>query len=442
MMIIPILTLACNCIHPVIAKTVYRGFNDVVDMPIARSDMTATAFRGALFNDGPPRIFVVGGCVADQLCPYNDWCFCPEITARCDAYLPDENIWVSCPDAPRQRSRHAAVSLGGKLYLLGGRAADDSLITEIDMFDPILNIWTTLAYNWVNATSDSGAFVDEAIGDGFIYLVGGYDGNYFPMSTLQRFDPISLTLETLSPMENARGDLGAITVPVHKPNVIRPPEEYYHYVIGGFGNNICEPLDVVERYDILSDAWTTIAALDLSRGDMALSFLENKLFVIGGETKQANTCNATSFQPGVSIPVNDVERLESRRTANAWYYEEDIPSERFRFVAAAHPIDNTIFLFGGQGAIRKISDSDMSDAYYPVLNTTMLYVPQSIANAEKNPLNDGEIAGAIVALVVVYFGFRKYRDYTYAPDCEDPVAGTKRSRTDDGVIRFESHSQL
>ena len=82
------------------SKGGYRGFNDVHEMPIARSDMTATLFDSTPFF-ATARIYIVGGCAADQACPTGaaagGWCStCPNITARCDFYTPADNTWGTC----------------------------------------------------------------------------------------------------------------------------------------------------------------------------------------------------------------------------------------------------------------------------------------------------------------------------------------------------------
>jgi hypothetical protein len=44
----------------------YSGFNDVSEMPLPRSDMTAT-FYHANETFGQARIYLFGGCIADQI---------------------------------------------------------------------------------------------------------------------------------------------------------------------------------------------------------------------------------------------------------------------------------------------------------------------------------------------------------------------------------------
>lgn len=278
----------------------FEGFDDVHQMPFGRSDMTATLFAPELFDDDlGARIYLVGGCAADQECPtdWGGWCFCPELTARCEYYSPDQDIWVDCASAPRERYRFAAAEVNGKLYIVGGRDVMDQIVTEVDVYDPVSDTWAT-PYVWEDATSDNGVFAD---GDD-LYLVGGYDQNYtVAHNSLTKLSTIDFIAETLSSMSTGRGDLGVISVP-------ESDGSSSHYAIGGAGVDFCTMLNTVESYDIASDTWIILGVLTLPRADMALGVIDSELFVIAGETKD-DSCDYSIFNPGESIPVSDVERF-------------------------------------------------------------------------------------------------------------------------------------
>jgi hypothetical protein len=404
---------------------VYRGFNDIAPMPIAVSDMTATIIEKTEFQDQlGPRVYVIGGCSGNQLCPPGEFCYCTEVTNTCNIFFIETQSWKSCPSLPLiARCRHSATYFQGKIYLFGGRDVADAVVQEVEIFDVASGAWLE-SLNWKNATSDGGAFTDETS----IYLIGGYDANYAPLATLTQFTPSSTIWNTdLPPMSYARGDIGVIAVPKEKNH---PTAGSYYFVIGGFADNICVPLSVVETFDPLTKLWTTHTSLHHPRADLALGVLQGLLFAIAGETKDPLTCNSTSYIPGVSIPVKDVERLEKIDDLS-WNYEEDIPDNRFRFVAASYK--DAIYLFGGQGDLIQPSSSSIDTTpYYPVQNTTMLYVPKSIADQQK--LNDGEIAGIVIGcvgflillvfLALIYLVYRKYHGYTLsAEENEEQTSG-------------------
>jgi hypothetical protein len=402
----------------------YRGFNDVSLMPLARSDMSATLFHGAAFND-EARIYLVGGCAANQVCPPGGFCYCPVITNRTDYYLPESDKYIRVADAPRARNRHVAVNLKGKLYVLGGRDGADALVKEVDVYDPKTNTWDANPFIWQAATSDLGAFVE---GDR-IFLAGGYDSVYTPLDSLQELQTVGgakpFTVSNLSPMlQGGRGDVGAVSVPKDASD---PSKGSHHYIVGGFAVSICDPLASVEEYDVSSGQWSMLAPMLLPRADLAIGVIANEMFAVAGETKDA-TCNATTYAPGVSIPVADVERFDaagSMGVVNAsgeWNVEEAVPGKRFRFVAASYK--DAIYLFGGQGTFDPVNQT------YPVLQTTMLYVPKSVA--DRLALSAGEIAGIVVGVWVGIAGiavavlsglsYWKYRGYARAGGADDDSA--------------------
>jgi hypothetical protein len=415
----------CCSLFALSSGKVYRGFNDIAPMPISVSDMTATIVDKTEFQDQlGARVYVIGGCSGIQLCPPGEFCYCTEVTNSCNIFFIKTQTWESCPSMPLvARSRHSAVYLDGKIYLFGGRDLSDSLVHEVEIFDVASGIWLE-SLTWANATSDGGAFTDETS----VYLIGGYDANYAPLATLTQFTPTAtLPWNTdLPAMTYARGDIGVIAVPKEKNN-LKAGSNYF--VVGGFADDICVPLSVVETYEPATKTWTTRTSVNDRRADLALGVLQGFLFAIAGETKD-ETCNSTSYLPGRSIPVKDVERLE-KINAVKWNYEEDIPDKRFRFVAASH--QDAIYLFGGQG---DLVEPVGGTPFYPVLNTTMLYVPKSIADQKE--LNDGEIAGIVigcvafailvVVLALAYIASRKYGGYLKSAEGEEE----ERSRPSKG----------
>lgn len=334
----------------------YEGFNDVSEMLVGRSDMSASVFA-----DDDHRIYLVGGCVADQLCSGEDdaWCSCTEITNACSYYTPKTDTWSLCPDAPNQRYRHAAVAFGEKLYLFGGRDVMDNVVQAVDVFDLASETWST-PYTWVNASSDNVAFAQAGEDASGIYLTAGYSAFYEDVGQVLRVDVETWEIDdSFPPMPTARGDAMSHSLTVDG--------EVLHFVIGGYtgASDLCEPLKTVESFSIESKEWKQHTDLLFGRADMGLGVIAGKLFVIGGETKSiASDCIT-------SIPVPDVERFEpgSNNGAGAWTETVGIPESRFRFVGSS--FEDKIYLFGGQGTHTQDLSGDSSG--YPIHNTTMVY---------------------------------------------------------------------
>ena len=294
-------------------------------MPFAVSDQSATTLGDA--------IYLVGGCIQDQESHPTEagWYVCPRIgnaTLRFDVL---DGTYTRLADAPRERYRHAAVGLGEKVYVLGGRDVNDTLVTAVDVLDTAAGTWSS--FEWEDATSDLAAFVD---GD-TIFAVGGYDADY---NTLTRMHAVDVSGE--SPVwvqtrtQDAEGAAyGAMTTP--RGDFAIATHGRRAYAFGGWNADFCSAIGTIEEYDMDTGVWAAIpAAMRLGRGDKAFAVVNGRIFVIGGETKD-DAC----FE---SVPVSDVESFDL--SARNWYVESSIPASRFRFPAALH--GSTIYTFGGQ----------------------------------------------------------------------------------------------
>jgi len=360
----------------------YVAFDDVHTMPLGRSDMTVSPAQVG----GELRMYVVGGCVSDQICYDPDstmQCFCSGITNQTHYYRPSTNTYGTAADMPRERYRHAAAQVGGVIYLFGGRTLADDVITAVDAYDTATDTWTSPC-SWDAAGSDNTAFTDGAK----IWLAGGWAADYSsPISQVLEFDPATCEFVTKASLPTPRGDVSSITVGNR------------HFVMGGFTDgNFCEGSKVVESYTPASNSWTSHDDLTLGRADMAVGQIDGHVFAIAGETVN-DKCSR-------SIPVPDVERLDAGDGGGGggggggstsagyngdWIIEQNVPSDRFRFVAAS--FGTSIFLFGGQGAWEDDLDGE-GNGGFPIHNTAMLYTPKEYVDGtsifDPKPNNEGK----------------------------------------------------
>jgi len=349
-------------------KTYSHVWTTKRDMPMALSDMTATTVGDT--------IYLIGGCSQDQLGVNLGGYFlyscggglAAAVSKKTTAYSPLTDTYSDLPDMPRARYRHAAAEVGGKIYLFGGTNSNDQVETAIDVFDTSSGQWSTLAEGFPNATAattDNGAF---AYG-GKIYVVGGYDvdNDWAAQQSMWIFDPSKSGSTAWSEgpeLFHERGDFAAIVVGDSA------------YVLGGFydANNFVEPLATLERFDVGVGAtsWRVARSMTVARGDKAVATVNGALHVIGGETKDANEH---------SVPLNDVEVYHP--DCNEWQAGGDIPSDRFRFTAAAH--GDSIFIFGGQGYLQGAWGVGSK---YPVLSNVEVYTEK----VDDGPIDTGAAA--------------------------------------------------
>lgn len=110
---------------------------------------------------------------------------------------PLTGSWSSAiPPMPHRRQKHAAVTgCDGLIYIVGG--GNGSALLELDVFDPIGNVWLPLNPNtstpWASVPSPRYDEVAGAMGrDGLLYLIGG-DGYPIETGIVDAFDPSTNT---------------------------------------------------------------------------------------------------------------------------------------------------------------------------------------------------------------------------------------------------------
>ncbi|WP_271008339.1 Kelch repeat-containing protein [Paucibacter sp. B51] len=89
--------------------------------------------------------------------------------ARMDVYSPAEDRWSSAPPLPRARAGLAAVALDGRLYALGGEGPGGEVSAAMERYEPSRQTWTTLA----DMPYRSHGLGAVAAG-GALYVMGGF----------------------------------------------------------------------------------------------------------------------------------------------------------------------------------------------------------------------------------------------------------------------------
>ena len=193
-------------------------------------------------------------------------------------YNINADAWSTGAAAPRPvRSEGTAVTKAGALYAIGGRGPG-GVLADVDRYQPATNGWVSLPDMPTPRAGLAAAIVGRAI-----YAIGGRDSGGGPCSqapggelaTVERFDIPTQRWSTVAPLPSARSDLGAIA---HGGKI---------YVFGG-----CRVrrdfsiafLDDVDVYNPRTNRWSTAPA-DLPTARAAMYGVGQKggrIYVIGG----------------------------------------------------------------------------------------------------------------------------------------------------------------
>jgi len=216
----------------------------------------------------------------------------------------------------------SVASVGDKIIAALGYDSGDTNLTRI--YDIAHNTWSFGAT--APGASSEGAGVAHG---GLFYNVGGRGAGF---NSLWSYNPPSDTWNSgLAPMPTPRAGLGAAVV----GNAI--------YAIGGrtatggpcSGGGVFESA-TVERYDIATDTWSTVAPLPTPRSDLAAATVGDKIYVFGG-------CRG-SFTILADVDVYDP-------VTDTWStLPADMPTPRAGMYAVGEK-GNTVYVIGGWDGI-------------------------------------------------------------------------------------------
>ncbi len=213
----------------------------------------------------------------------------------------------------RPRGDHTVVNGGdGYLYVFGGTDSGFEGIQQVDRFDPMLNVWTTVS-QWESPLS----VLDAGVIDGIIIIPGGFDGMEAD-DTTHTYDirnniwgttypaPSALVGYSVAVGESGLYRLGGSPDTSHQPQnhlaFLEPdtgwtllascnhPRMWSHfgrigdYLYAAGGYNGLNGIVASERYDIVNNVWSDDAMADMPQPIWggASEIYNGQLMVFGG----------------------------------------------------------------------------------------------------------------------------------------------------------------
>ena len=242
----------------------------VAPMPTARRFvMAATDHHG--------RIYAIGGAS-------------PPLGFRntVERYDPDTDTWTAVAPLPAPLCcGGAATGLDGRIYVAGGFNAAGQF-SAVQAYDPETDMWESVSPLPMPL---AGAPATAAWSNGLIYLMGGIT-DITTIATVSRYDPCADAWTTVASMPTPRRFPDAV---LGRGGQL--------YALGGTIGSVGFPgtqiLAVVERYDPVSNSWTTATPLTTPRGALATAVgREGTIFAIGGFDGTNVLSSVEAYTPG------------------------------------------------------------------------------------------------------------------------------------------------
>ncbi len=188
-----------------------------------------------------------------------------------EAYDPTTDTWTARARLPVACAQSAAVTIAGKIYVVGGCTAQDPL-DELQVYDPATNTWTRKAPMPTPRTGVAGAVID-----GIFYVLSGAHG-FGPLvyhELVEAYEPATDTWTTRAHMPTPRGGFGIGVI------------DGVLYTVGGSSAS-GEFLPTVEAYDPKTDTWAARAPLPTPRNGLKVGVIDGILYAIGGGVLGSN----------------------------------------------------------------------------------------------------------------------------------------------------------
>lgn len=253
---------------------------------------------------------------------------------------------------PHARHENSLVSVGDRLYLIGGR--DDR---PLDIFDTRTRRWSKgstppLAVSHAQAVVSSGK----------IYFVGGLTGDYPEEATLTHlliYDPATDRWQVGAeiPEGRRRGAAGAVA------------HDGVLYLVGGnTRGHMSGYVPWLDAFDIRTQQWTQLADAPRARDHFHAVVLDGKLYAAGGRRSSHESGN-TLAQTISEVDVYDIQR-------GTWSVSPAaLPTPRAGAAAIAR--NGRLLVMGGEST-RQVKAHDDVEAYDPATSTwqTLAALPQ------------------------------------------------------------------
>ncbi len=238
-------------------------------------------------------------------------------------YNISRDSWSTGSPAPlpaRAEAAYGDTTHGGFLYVIGG---DNSagLLSDLQRYDPVTDTWTTLTSMPTPRAGAAAAVIDDGI-----FVIGGRQSTGGPCSggpysgAVEKYDIDTDTWSTVAPLPNPRSDLAAVA---HGGKI---------YVFGGCTGTASAPsvTNEVDMYDPQTNTWTTgLASMPTPRASLVAGHSGDQVYAIGGTD-------------GVSASnKNDVYDIPS----NSWSTNTPMPTARQEAGVNSH--GGRIYVVGG-----------------------------------------------------------------------------------------------
>src|SRR5207247_2428916 len=177
---------------------------------------------------------------------------------------------LSGPAPARSDAANGDTTHAGFFYVIGGGNSGGTVFRDVNRYDPVMDMWVTLAPMPTPRAGSVAAAVDNTI-----YVIGGRQTAAGPCSagpylaTVEKYDVDTNTWSTVAPLPSPRSDLAALA---HGGKI---------YVFGGC-TGTASVTSEVDMYNPETNTWTGLAPMPTPRASIVAGHSGQRVYAIGG----------------------------------------------------------------------------------------------------------------------------------------------------------------
>ncbi|MDE0326866.1 MAG: sigma-70 family RNA polymerase sigma factor [Candidatus Poribacteria bacterium] len=239
------------------------------DMPTARAGMSTLVVDG--------KIYAIGGGQGKKHRLRRGWGHSGKLLPTIEMYDPVTDTWTQKADMPVPRSSNSTCIMDGKIYIIGGVAANRKQwrLDNVDIYDPATDTWTQ-----AKSMNHARGGASVSVVNGKIYVMGGVGWPQIPNHP----GPFLSSVEVFNPETNHWKEVAEMPTPkgFHTASVI----DGKIYVIGGGfrGDDQFKYLSTVEVYDPKTDRWTQEPDMPIGKWGHRAEVINENIYIFGGSS--------------------------------------------------------------------------------------------------------------------------------------------------------------
>ncbi|MBU1878040.1 MAG: hypothetical protein KJ734_03730, partial [Chloroflexi bacterium] len=238
------------------------------------------------------KVLVVGGLYVDGDYHY---------LASAEVYAPGTGTWSAAGSLATGRAQHTATLLtSGKVLVVGGSDGGYNSLQSVEVYDPATG-WSTTG----SLVTGRSRHTATLLPNGRVLVAGGNNttSGGSPLSSAEIYNPTPGTW-------SATGSLGAVRA--RHTATLLPDGRLL--AVGGVGSGY---LASAEIYQPAAGAWSAVASLNTARRDHATALLHNgQALVAGGHDGSNYLASAESYKQSTNtwVPIGDMNDARARHT--------------------------------------------------------------------------------------------------------------------------------